>query len=81
MVLRCGASVSSGESSTFGADDSDACGCRVPLEGVVVVSLPASGLRVKTLVCMIGLGSANDWHREPPGSIVVKLRCLWMGLA
>ena len=35
------------KSQRFGADDGDACGCRDHLEGVVVATLDALGLRVK----------------------------------
>ena len=46
------------KSQRFGADDGDACGCRVPLEGVVVATLAAC-LRVKTLdPCGLGGGGA-----------------------
>ena len=37
------------KSQRFGADDGDACGCRDPLEGVVVATPDVLGLRVKTL--------------------------------
>ena len=37
------------KSQHFGVDDSDACGFRDPLEGVVVATLDTLGLRVKTL--------------------------------
>ena len=75
MVLRCGARVSSGESSKFGADDSDACGCRVPFGGVIAVTLFASRLRVQTLDRVFGLDGSSLLHRHPLGGVVVKCRC------
>jgi hypothetical protein len=39
----------------FGANDGDACGCRDPLEDIVVATLPAIELWVKTLdLCGLG---------------------------
>ena len=47
------------KSQRFGADDGDACGCRYPLKGVVVATLDALGLQVKTLdLCGLGDGGA-----------------------
>jgi hypothetical protein len=54
----------------FSANDDDACGCRIPLEGVVVVILSALRLRVKTLdltvstaaaLCVVTLLGASSW--------------------
>jgi hypothetical protein len=43
------------KSQRFGANDGDACGCRDPLEGIIVATLSALGLRVKTLdLCGLG---------------------------
>jgi hypothetical protein len=55
----------------FSADGGDACGCRIPLGGVVVVILPALRLRVKTLdlmvsmtVCVVILLGASSWSPD-----------------
>jgi hypothetical protein len=42
----------------FGTNGGDACGCRIPLEGVVVVILPALWLRVKTLDLAVSMAGA-----------------------
>jgi hypothetical protein len=41
----------------FGANGGDACGCRFPLEGVIVVILPALWLRVKTLDLAVSMAA------------------------
>jgi hypothetical protein len=57
----------------FCANDGDACGCRFPLGGVVVVILPALRLRVKTLdlvvstaaaLCVVTFLEASSWSPE-----------------
>jgi hypothetical protein len=57
----------------FSADGGDACGCRIPLGGVVVVILPALRLRVKTLdlmvsmtaaLCVVTLLRASSWSPD-----------------
>jgi hypothetical protein len=43
-----------------GANDGDACGCRDPLEGVVLATLSVLGLRVKTQdLCGLDDGGAS----------------------
>ena len=61
------------KSQRFGADNGDVCGCRDPLEGIVVATLDALGLRVKTLdPC--GLGGGGALRRDLLGGTVVELR-------
>jgi hypothetical protein len=56
----------------FGANGGDACGCRNPLEGFVVVILPVLWLRVKTLdltvsaaaVYVVTLLGASSWSPD-----------------
>jgi hypothetical protein len=46
-------------SQPFGANDGDVCGCYDPLEDIVVATLSAIGLRVKTVdLCGLGDGGA-----------------------
>jgi hypothetical protein len=42
----------------FGTNGGDACGCRIPLEGVIVVILPALWLQVKTLDLAVSTAAA-----------------------
>jgi hypothetical protein len=57
----------------FCANDGDACRCRFPLGGVIVVILPALRLRVKTLdlvvstavaLCVVTFLEASSWSPE-----------------
>jgi hypothetical protein len=57
----------------FGANGGDACWCRIPLEGVVVVILPALRLWVKTVdlavstaaaLCIVALLRASPWSPD-----------------
>jgi hypothetical protein len=43
----------------FSANGGDACGCRIPLEGVVVVILSVLWLRVKTLDLAVSTAAAH----------------------
>ena len=61
------------KSQRFGADDGDACGCRDPLEGVVVATPDVLGLRVKTLD-LCGLDGGGALRRDLLGGAVVELR-------
>jgi hypothetical protein len=47
--LGSGAMVFRVKAPHFGANGGDVCRCRKPLEGVIVGTLPALGLQVKTL--------------------------------
>jgi hypothetical protein len=57
----------------FGANGGDACGCCIPLEGIVVAIFPALWLRVKTLdlavstaaaLCVVTLLRASLWSPD-----------------
>jgi hypothetical protein len=63
----------SGKAPRFSANGDDACGCRIPLEGVVVVILSVLRLRVKTLdlavsravaLCVVILLGASSWSSD-----------------
>lgn len=55
----------------FGADDSDASGCRYLLEDVVAGIFPIpAGFQMKIHVC--GLGTGDAWRRNPLKGIVVE---------
>ena len=45
------------KSLRFGANDSDALGCRIPLRCIIVDPLPMSGFLVKNIVRIFRLGS------------------------
>ena len=69
MVPLCGAGENSGESSVLW----NARVCRIPLEGVIVVPLPAPGLWAKTLNRLFGLGDNGVKCRHPPRGIIMEL--------
>jgi hypothetical protein len=48
----------SGESSALSANGGDACGCRIPFGGAVVVILPVLWLRVKILDLAVSTAAA-----------------------
>jgi hypothetical protein len=56
----------------FGVNGGDACGCRNPLEGVVVVTISTLKLRVKTLD-RCGLDGGGVLRRYALGCVVVEL--------
>lgn len=53
-----------------GTNGDDACGCRCPLGGVVVITFRVSELRVKTFDCDLDNGAVR--RRYPLGGIVME---------
>jgi hypothetical protein len=59
----------------FGANDGDACGCRNPFAGAVVVTFAMLGLRVKTLT--LRSRRRRRVRRYPREGVVVEPRSPW----
>lgn len=74
-VPGCIAKVFPAKAQHFDASGGDACDCRNPLGGTVVVTSPVSGLQVKTLD-HLDLDDGGVMRRHPLGCVVVELRYL-----
>jgi hypothetical protein len=65
---------------TLGAGAGGVCGCQFLHEDVVLDLGLVPGLRVKTLVCLLGLVSGDTSRRHPPEGVVVEPRHRRSGL-